>query len=45
MTTIQINEKLWLFLNQKRKVGESFNDLIERLLKINLKNGRHKKKA
>ena len=45
MTTIQISEKLWLFLNQKRKVGESFNDLIERLLKINLKNGRLKKKT
>ena len=32
-TTIQIYEHLWYELNKRKKQGESFNNVIERILK------------
>jgi predicted CopG family antitoxin len=33
-TTIQISEKVWEYLNNKKRIGEDFNDVLKRLLKI-----------
>jgi predicted CopG family antitoxin len=32
-TTIRITEKLWNFLNQEKKMSESFEDVIWRYIK------------
>ena len=32
MITINIKEDLWIELNKRKRVGESFNDLLIRLL-------------
>jgi len=31
---IQIADKIWDYLNKNKKRGESFNDVLKRLLKI-----------
>jgi len=31
---IQISDEVWEYLNQKKKVGESFTEVLERELKI-----------
>jgi predicted CopG family antitoxin len=33
-TTIAISDEVWMDLNKKKKVGESFEDVLKRLLKI-----------
>ncbi len=33
-TTIQISEEVWETLNKLKKVGEDFDDVLRRLLKL-----------
>lgn len=33
-TTIKIKENVWEFLNKEKSLGEDFNDVLIRLLKI-----------
>ena len=34
MITINIKEEVWEYLNKNKKPGETFNDVLDRLLKI-----------
>jgi len=36
ITTIAISENLWLELNKRKRQGEDFNSVVERLLKISI---------
>jgi len=36
-THIQVDEEVWEFLKQKKGIGESFNDILRRELKIKSK--------
>lgn len=38
MPQIQISEKVWTELNKRKKPGESFDDVIKRELKLEVKN-------
>ena len=40
-TMIRIDEEVWKKLNSKRKLGESYNDVLRRLL--GLENGQEEK--
>jgi len=35
-TTIQIDHEIWVEINSQKKVGETFNDVLRRLLFSNL---------
>ena len=34
MITINIKEEIWEYLNKQKKAGETFNEVLVRLLKI-----------
>ena len=36
-TTIQISDEMWEFLNKQKKKGESFQDILNKIIKFYLR--------